>query len=430
MRFRQALWIPLAFLLTAVLAAGASSPESLTLAQAEKLALQNHPRVQSAQFSALAAIQVTREEKSGYYPFAFGSMTGAGAEHDSRLTAGGLNNPIIYNRYADGVMVGQLVTDFGRTQNLVASARLQAQAAQENVQSTRQEILLQVDRAYFGALRAKAVLRVAQQTVDARQLVADQVTALAKSKLKSDLDVSFANVNLSEAKLLLAQAQNDVESSLATLSAALGYSSQHAYQLEDTPLPPPPPSDFPTLLDEAFRQRPELAGARLNEQSAQKFARAERDLWFPSISFLAGAGVTPYRQIPLAGHYAAAGLNINIPIFNGALFSARRARAEFQARAEDQNLREMTDQVARDVRVAWLNAQTAYQRLALTQQLLDQANLALDLAQARYKLGLGSIVELSQAQLNQTQAQIEQTSARYDYQTQFAALKFQLGEQP
>ncbi len=429
MKFRKFLLLCLVLLASGP-AIGASGPETLTLAQAEKVALQNHPQIQSAQFSALAANQMTREEKSGYYPFAFGSMTGAGAEPNSRLTAGSLNNPIIYNRYADGVTVGQLVTDFGRTQNLVASARLQAQSAQENVQSTRQDILLQVDRAYFGALKAQAVLRVAQQTVDARQLVADQVTALAKSKLKSDLDVSFANVNLSEAKLLLAQAQNDVESSLATLSESLGYPSERPFQLEDTPLPPSPPADFAPLLDEALRQRPELAGERFNEQSAQKFARAERDLWFPSVSFLAGTGITPYRQVPLAGHYAAAGLNINIPIFNGPLFAARRARAEFRARAEDQNLRDLADRIAREVRVAWLDSQTAYQRLALTQQLLDQANLALDLAQARYKLGLGSIVELSQAQLNQTQAEIEQTSARYDYQIQFAALKYQLGEQP
>jgi outer membrane protein len=87
----------------------------------------------------------------------------------------------------------------------------------------------------------------------------------------------------------------------------------------------------------------------------------------------------------------------------------------------------MEDRVARDVRLAWLNADTAFRRLALTQQLLDEASLALDLAQSRYNLGLGSIVEVTQAQLNKTQAEIEQASARYEYQNQRAVLSYQMG---
>lgn len=430
MNRRRTLWLgPLvvAFAAAPVLA---QPPQRLTLQQAQAIAVQNHPRIHSAQLSAQAAGQVPRELRSVYYPTAVGSLTGAGAEHNSRLAAGNLNNPIIYNRYASGLTIGQFITDFGRTRNLVASASLQSKAAAENTQSTREQILLQVDEAYFSALRAQAVLRVAQQTVDARQLVVDQVSALAKSKLKSELDVSFANVNLADAKLLLVQAQNDVQASIARLSEAIGYADQRAFVLTDAPMPSPPPAHASPLISEALRERPELIGARFNLQASQKFARAERDLWFPSISMLASGGVTPISQAALTDHYAAAGLNINIPIFNGHLFSARHAEAELKAQAEDQNLRDLADRIARDVRLSWLNAKTAFQRLGLTQQLLDQANLALDLAQARYKLGLGSIVELSQAQLNQTQAEIQQTSAKYDYQLQAAVLNYQVGATP
>lgn len=425
-----------AFLLTAMMTAAVAStlaqtptptPPRLTLKDAEAIAVGNHPQLRSAQYSAQAANEVTREVRSAYFPLAYGSLTGAASDDKSRITAGVLNNPVIYNRYANGLTVGQLITDFGRTQNLVGSAHLRAQAAGENVQATREDVLLAVDRAYYSALRAEAVLKVAQQTVDERQTVADQVTALAKSHLKSGLDVSFANVNLAQAKLLLVQAQNDVQSSFATLSAALGYSDQRTFQLVDEPLPTASIPGLVDLVNQAFRERPELLGQRYTEQASQKFARAERDLWFPSISAVATAGVTPTGQVPLAGHYAAAGVSVNIPVFNGHLFGARRAEANFRAEAEEQNLRDLEDQVARDVRVAWLNAHTAFQRVDLTQQLLDQANLALDLAQERYKLGLGSIVELSQAQLNQTQAQIEQASARYDYQAQLATLDYQVG---
>ncbi len=125
--------------------------------------------------------------------------------------------------------------------------------------------------------------------------------------------------------------------------------------------------------------------------------------------------------------YAAAGFNVNIPIFNGHLFGARLAEAKYRAQAEGQNLRDLQNRIARDVRTAWLSANSAFQRLSVTAQLLAQTTQALDLAQARYQLGLSSIVELTQAQLNLTQAQIEQASAKYDYQTQLQVLKYQIG---
>ena len=79
------------------------------------------------------------------------------------------------------------------------------------------------------------------------------------------------------------------------------------------------------------------------------------------------------------------------------------------------------------MRLAYLNALTAFDRLGLTDQLLNQAQLAMDLARGRYDLGLSSIVELSQAQLNLTSAQIANTTARYDYQTQRVVLDYQIG---
>ena len=416
-----------AILLAAIVTAAAQTPPALTLHDAEAAALKNHPALQSSQLSAAAAHQVVTETKSARYPTLFGSLTGAGAVNDSRIAAGGLNNPVIYNREADGLTVSQMVTDFGRTRNLVESSRLHAQAEDATAQATRADVLIAVDRAYYRALRAQALLHVAEQTVKARQLVSDQVNELAKSRLKSGLDVSFASVNLSEAKLLLAQALNDVTAAFAELSAAMGNQGTQIYTLADEPMPAAPPADLAPLIAEALKSRPELASLRFAGASAQRFASAERDLSRPRVDGLATAGVTPLHQTQLDDRYAAAGINVTIPIFNGRLFSARASEARLRAEAANQNLREEADAIARDVHVAWLNAQTAWQRLALTQQLLEHANLAVDLAQQRYKLGIGSIVELSQAQLNQTQAQIEQSSARYDYQADAANLNYQIG---
>jgi len=239
--------------------------------------------------------------------------------------------------------------------------------------------------------------------------------------------VSFANVDLAQAQLLLVQAQNDLQASYAELSAALGLADQKTFQLADQPVPSAPPSDLSVLIAEAMRDRPEIISQQLDVSSAQSYATAERDLWLPTISAVGVAGLTPYRVEELGSRYAAAGFNLNIPIFNGRQFNALHAEATAESNARQQFLRDLQDAVVRDVRKAWLNTFSGYQRLALTQQLLDQANQALDLAQQRYKLGLSSIIELSQAQLNATQAQISQASAKYDYAAEISALNFEIG---
>ena len=399
----------------------------LSLRDAEARALQNHPQVLAGQYTAQAGAEITREARSAYYPTVYGSVTGAEAQDGSRIAAGGLNNPIILDRAAAGISLSQLVTDFGRTSNLVQTASLRAQSLQQSAVVDRADVLLRVDRAYFGALRAQAILRVASDTVAARQLVADQIGALAQSNLKSGLDVSFAKVNLSEAQLLLLQARNDQAAAFAALAAALGQPDAPAYVLAEEPLPPAPPPDEATLIAQALRDRPDVVAERLARESAAKFADAEHALWFPTISALGAAGVVPYHQEGITSPYSAIGVNLSVPLTNGGLFSARHAEATLRARAEAERVRDLENRVNRDVRVALLDAQSAFQRLDLTNQLLEQAAQSQDLAEARYNLGLSSIVELTQAQLNKTRAEIEQASARYDYQVRIAALRYQIG---
>jgi outer membrane protein len=290
------------------------------------------------------------------------------------------------------------------------------------------QIKLAVDQAFYNALQSRAVLQVAQQTVSERQTVADQVQAVFNAKLKSSLDLSFAQVNLAQAKLLLLDAQNNNDAALASLSAVLGYPTLQHYDLveETTPLKAPP-ADVDQLIVQAMQKRPELAALNYDYQAAQKFQSAERDLLFPTVRALGAVGSTPLAgNNALAPWYGAVGVNVEVPIFNGFLYTARAREAELRAQAAQQQLRDLQDSIARDVRTGWLNSATAYQRLSVSQQLLQQANLALDLSQTRYKLGLASIVELSQAQLQQTQAQIGSAQATYQYRLALSVLNFQI----
>lgn len=436
MKVRRPLFVLFLLLITIAAVAQANQPASLpnapaarlTLKDAEALALKNNPLITVGRLTALASQQVLRETRSAYWPSAVVDLTGVDAHDNSRITAGGLNNPIIYQRAAAGTTVSQLITDFGRSRNLVASSRLQAKAENENAVANALQIKLAVDQAFYSALQTRAVLQVAEGTVAERQTVTDQVQALFNSKLKSALDLSFAQVNLAQAKLLLLDAQDNNAAALANLSAVLGYSNLQNYDLvEETASLTPPPSNIDGLIVQAMQKRPELAALNYYYQAAEKYRVAERDLMFPTVRALGALGSTPLAgNTALAPWYGAVGVNIEVPIFNGFLYTARAREAQLRAQATQQQLRDLQNSISRDVRTGWLNAATAYQRLDVSRQLLQQANLALDLSQTRYKLGLASIVELSQAQLQQTQAQIGNTQANYQYRLALAVLNFQI----
>jgi outer membrane protein len=131
--------------------AGASDTNAvsaLTLAEAHALAVRQHPQVASANYLVLAAEEIVKESRSGYLPQVnlYGTAVGANDEN-TRILAGGLNNPSVYDRAAGGLQVNQLITDFGRTANLTASSKYQAAAENENLELTREQVLLQVDNA-------------------------------------------------------------------------------------------------------------------------------------------------------------------------------------------------------------------------------------------------------------------------------------------
>jgi len=417
-------------LLAAQLARGAdASTNSLTLAEAREIALRQHPKISVANLSALAARQATKEVQSSMLPSLFGYATAVGTAdpNNTRIAAGGLNNPLIYEREAQGVAISQLITDFGRSWDLSKSARLRERSEQMNVAATRAQILLEVDNAFFSTLESQSVLEVAQETVSNRSLILEQTKALATNKLRSELDVSFASVDYDQAKILLAKAQIDVQAGFAVFSTVLGEPRAKYYRLSDEPLPAHVTNDSSALILEALAQRPDLVQSRYQRDAAREFARAQGKLDYPTLTAVGAAGEIPTGNSHLGPDYAAAGINLTLPLYEGGLNAALRREAQFRAKAADEVLRDYEDNVARDVQVTSLNLDYAWQRLALTEQLLRSANQALELSQARFKGGISSIIELSQAELNQTSAQIAAANARYNYQIQRSALDFQLG---
>lgn len=376
----------------------------------------------------LVAREILKQNQAAYLPTAEGFIDGVDAgNRDARILVGGLNNPSVYDRVADGFEVSELISDFGQTNNLTASAKLQVKAAGQGAAAANEQILLNVDVNYFAALQAAAVLRVARDTVGARDLLVRQVAALAKNQLKSELDLSFAQVALEESRLLLQKAESDSETTQAGLSTALGYRGIRRFALRDESLPATVPPGVDALIDSAINNRPDLLRLRYEQDAAKRFAQAQKDRNYPTVAAVAAAGNAISHDYRLPNKYAVGGIEMDIPLFAGGSYLAQQREAELKAQIAEQDERDLEDNVSRDVRVAWMDFNTSLERFHTTEQLLRHANEAYSLAKARYNIGSSSIVELTDAQLAATSAQIAEANARYDELFQQSILDYQTG---
>jgi outer membrane protein len=418
------------------------APVQLDLQTAEQIALRQSPTISEAQFKALAAKQVVRQTRSAFFPQISAEFTGVATgdaiaeqfgwnkitNQDTRLGAtGGLNNPTILSRESNGILLSQLLTDFGRTWNLTEASKSLALSEAQHSALARARVLLLVDQGYFQAQQAQAVLRVADETVLARQLLADQVSALAQSRIKSDLDASFARVSLDEAKLLQLEARNRVDAAFAELSSILGYPEPRRFALLNVPRFAAPKANLAALIAQALQLRPEALSLRHQRDAALRLTAAERAARFPKVSLIGAAGRTTTGDPRVLGDYAAAGVNVELPVFTGLRLSARVEETELQAKAAEQAVREIENLIAKDVEVALLNTTNTSDRIDVTASLLANAEQAYDLAESKYQLGITSVVEFSQAQLAKLQAQINHTTATYEYQIDRLVLDFQVG---
>jgi outer membrane protein len=411
---------------------GITAPRKITLDQAESIALRQAPVLGRAYFDTQAANQVVREARAGLFPQVVGDVTAVGTNATNiRLGAsGGLNNPTILNRQSNGINLSQLIFDFGRTLNLTAAAKFQALSEAQQQELVKAQVLLMVDRTYFNVLKAQALLRVADQTVTSRQAVYDDIAALAKSKLKSDLDETYARANLEQANQLVLQARNAVEVAYAELSDAMGFGAVGKFSLSDQPLFKFPEETVGLLVSKALQIRPEVVALRDEVNGAQRQAIAEMDARFPRIEALGTFGRTTIGDSSVLGTYAAAGLDVEVPLWTGGLLSARQHEATLRASAQQKSLEQEENQVVKEVNTSWFDAFTALKNIGVAEQLAGSAQQALELADAEYRAGQTSIIELSQAQLNALQAEIAAASAKYDYQIDRVQLEYECGTLP
>ena len=404
---------------------------SLTLKEAEQLALQNNPRVSIAYLEALAGGQMVREKRSALLPNIAMDATGAEAYTGSRIGASaGLSDSRLFTHVGMQTTVSQMVTDFGRTSNLVVSARLSEKADEADALAAREDVVLITDRAFFGALQAQAMSKVAQRHLVTRQAIEAQIDGLLHAQQRSTLDLGLAKGNTVQAQVQLLDAESAVQTAVATLAEVLGLKDDQHYTLVDDPQARELPSgDEATLLRLAMQQRPDLLASNLRQQAAKRYTQAEADRIRPTISIIGTVGGEPVRpgRYFISSWNGAVGANINIPIFDGFLYSAQMKEVKLRAQITDEQSRLLRNRIMRDIRTARLQAEQAFQRVHITEQMLGQANNNLTLAKTQYELGRTSYMELSNAELQQADADVSNTNAQYLYQMSEANLRYQVG---
>jgi outer membrane protein len=427
--------LPLIFVLTVVSAAQAQStppePMRLSLSDARRLALSIHPNAARAGFDIAARAKAVDIATAPLLPQIGISAASVAAGPNSRIAApGGINDPTVIGRNSFGLALSQLVTDFGRTEDIRRAAQSDLAAAEEGRTLTQSQIILDVSLSYYDALRVAQLVNVAEQTVKQANLLRDQIEALQKVKLRSALDLAVAEQNAAEAKQFLLLATDSRDGAMTILSAAMGYRERQSFILEDQETGPIPQFRTEDLEIKAEEQNPALRALTRAFDASRLRARAAEEAFNPTVQVQAYIGATPQHASDqkIANTYAVGGLTISVPIYSGEALSATAGRAKFESAGIAAQLSDQRNRLLRDVRLAENSVATAYTNIGLSLSLLDTSKRTFELVKARYDIGSSSIIDLSAAQLRLTEASIKYSNAKFEYLKKMISLEFLTGD--
>ena len=434
--------LPVAFMLcvipTLVNAQPAASTDGPTkgrflgLQAATEIALQNHPLVQEANAGLIASSARVDQTKSLYYPQVYAnadSAAGAARINPRFVTpAGGLLQPNL-SQYTAGVLASQRIYDFGFTKNLVASSQYGERAQEQDVNARRALVIVNVQRSYLNSLKRLRLVRIAEETVRERGTIVSQIETLYRQQLKSKLDLDLVRVELVNAEALLIRARNDLKSSFADLNRSMGIQGAEDYTLEDVAIDVKTQRALNDLIADSLAH-PELKRAKEQTAAAEAKKRAMKSQYLPTVSAIASGGYydtfDPGRNVATGGWWAAGGL-VSMPIFTGGLIENQVKEAAAQQAAALAQSTNIEQALTQQVTNAYLDTTTFAQQIKLGEELVKTALEALNLAKQRYKLGLGSIVEVTQSEVGLTAAQTKLAEAQYDYKIAEVTLAYAAG---
>ncbi|MGH7933688.1 MAG: TolC family protein [Candidatus Binataceae bacterium] len=421
--------------------------ERLSLRRAIAITLANHPARVAAQFQAGAAAQRVGEARSRLLPQIFGAAQYLrttdnaigdtsylnpgfisrfpGSDHDAPQDIG--QSPSTGNNYLLGVGAYQYLLDFGRAHGYVAQRSDEAAAAAARTQLVELGLIFGTTKSYYGILAARETVRVYQKAVSERGQQLLEARVKAKTGLASELDVYSEQAALARAQLHLLDARDNLAKALVALNVAMGLGDGvPSYSVAAPPDPPAASGSAKQSIRAAFIMRPDLRIFTDEARAAGAKVTEYRSDYFPTVNAVAGYSAMG-TGLPAANNFGA-GIVITWPIFNGLLTRHQVEEAKLRENALRESIKGLRQQIYFQVESAFLDRQTAVKRIERARVALAASHVELELAEKRYAVGLGNIVELTQAQREYVDDDTAYVEARYDYAVARAALKAATGQ--
>ena len=403
--------------------------EILTLEEAIGIALENHPRVKGARERVGAQKAVLGQEFSAYYP----TIGMTNSYRTSNTTGGGdSTSDKAFDRFSGQASFNMTLYNFGKREGAVQSARDSVEATAHDFRTATNEVVLAVRQAYYGYLQAKALVRVREETVKDRELLVRRARGFYEVGTRPRIDVARAESNFFNARADLIAAQNAVKIAWVTLKNAVGVRDFPERPLTEELKISPVPISVEQARELALVSRPELKSFEAQRKAQdQKIAVARRG-HLPDILLSASYGRQNTSRegdaFPLQPTWSVQ-LNLNIPIFEGfrSTYRVEESLRNYHAlRAQEEDRKQ---QVALEVEQGYLKLIEAEERIKATEAALRAAKENLDLANGRYQVGVGSIIEITEAQTLYTDAQTNHIRSLFDYKIAEAQLVKAIGSQ-
>jgi outer membrane protein len=393
----------------------------LGLQQAIELGLDHHPLVQEADATLKAATARTEQARAIYYPHVdanFDTTAGAG-RLNPRFLVGGFLVQQNLSQYVGGVAVNQRIFDFGYSQHTVDSAHLAERAQEQGISARQAIVVLNVQTAYLVSLKHQRLVQIAEETVRERGIIKGQIEALYRQQLKSKLDLDLVQVELTNAASQLVRARNGLKSGFANLNRAMGVTGAEDYVLEDLPIEVRPQRPLESLISDSL-SHPEFRKSKELTASADAKITATKRQYLPTVSAYASGGDFQVfdqsrAQASNTGGWWAAGGFVSMPLFTGFMIENQLREAKAQKAAAEAASLNIEQALTQQVTNSYLDTVSFAQQIKLGEEQVKTAQEALGLAKQRYKLGLGSVVEVTQAEVALTGAQTRLAEAQYDY---------------
>ncbi len=412
---------PVVTLAEAVRAARAHQP-SLDLARGNSVTARGQAdQVRGALLPQLSGTFSYKQGTGNYVPQPGGMAQASGQALTSSLST--------FGQWYGGLSANQLVYDFGETINRWKAARAASDAVDATLQTTEAQIDYNARSTFFTARAAKDLVGVARDTLANQEKHLAQVKGFVEVGTHPEIDLSQAKADRATAELQVITAENNYAVARAMLNQAMGVERSVDYDLSDEEMPPVPEEDaeVETLIDDAKQARPEIANLRLNLRSQELGLRSARDMYWPALS-LSGTAYDsgPYLNRTNWNFYGL--VTLSVPLLQGGAIDAQIHQAQGQVVQAQAQLETERQQVRLDVEQARLGIRAAKAAITAADDALANTRDRLRLAEGRYTTGVGSIIELGDAQVALTTAAAQKVSAQYQLYTARAQLLKALGK--